>query len=160
MNNPTRLLLASAMLASLSLAYAKSEVEVKDPEGGETITAPLKVGTVISFNPTGIRISNTGEPDVTVASAQGKIISFLTSQVSASQIKADRSLALRRNPVETTLEITGHDGNPAVLTVTSLAGQRLVKIDSWQGENVDVTSLVSGIYILNINNQTFKFIKK
>ena len=160
MNNPTRLLLASAMLASVSLVNAKSEVEVKDPDGGETVTAPLKVGTIISFDNAGIRIANEGDPDVTVSLAEGKIISFLTTPVSVGNIGADRSLALRRNPVETMLEITGHDGNPAVLTVTSLAGQQLVKIDGWQGENVDVTSLVSGIYILNINNQTFKFIKK
>ena len=47
----------------------------------------------------------------------------------------------------------------APLRVYSAAGQLLVSRPSWNGEAVDLTSLPAGLYILSINNQSFKLQK-
>ena len=60
------------------------------------------------------------------------------------------------NPVSNTLNIQGVD-DTASLSVYSLSGKRLLKE---QGTEIDVTSLTQGTYILRINNNYVKFIKK
>lgn len=60
------------------------------------------------------------------------------------------------NPVSNTLYIQGVDEN-AALEVYNLTGKSLIKE---KGTELDVTSLNQGTYILRINNQYVKFIKK
>ena len=60
------------------------------------------------------------------------------------------------NPVSNTLYIQGVDEN-AALEVFNLTGKSVIKE---KGTELDVTSLNQGTYILRINNQYVKFIKK
>ncbi len=60
------------------------------------------------------------------------------------------------NPVSNTLYIQGVDDD-AALEVYNLTGKSLIKE---KGTELDVTSLNQGTYILRINNQYVKFIKK
>ena len=60
------------------------------------------------------------------------------------------------NPVSSTLNIQGVDDN-ASLSVYSLSGQCVLQD---KGTEIDVTLLHQGTYILRINNQYVKFIKK
>ena len=60
------------------------------------------------------------------------------------------------NPVSNTLYIQGVDED-AALEVYNLTGKSLIKD---KGTELDVTSLNQGTYILRINNQYVKFIKK
>jgi hypothetical protein len=60
------------------------------------------------------------------------------------------------NPVVNTLSIQGVDENTA-LEVYNLTGKSVLKD---KGTELDVTSLTQGTYILRINNQYVKFIKK
>ena len=60
------------------------------------------------------------------------------------------------NPVSNTLYIQGVDEN-AALEVFNLTGKSVIKE---KGTELDVTSLNQGTYILRINNQYLKFIKK
>jgi hypothetical protein len=60
------------------------------------------------------------------------------------------------NPVSNTLYIQGVD-EYAALEVYNLTGKSLIKE---KGTELDVTSLNQGTYILRINNQYVKFIKK
>jgi hypothetical protein len=60
------------------------------------------------------------------------------------------------NPVSNTLYIQGVDDD-AALEVYNLTGKSLIKEN---GTELDVTSLNQGTYILRINNQYVKFIKK
>ncbi len=160
MNNQTKILLASAILFSAPLARAESEIEVKAPDDGPTVTAPLRVGTVLTLKTDGIEIANEGLSTVALPYSKVQTIAFNTNVVGIGRVESGSALSLRRNPVETQLEIDGHDGAEVSLRVTSLAGQLAVSLDAWKGEPVDVTHLTPGVYILNINNQTLKFIKK
>lgn len=60
------------------------------------------------------------------------------------------------NPVVNTLKIQGVDENTP-LEVYNLTGKSLLKD---KGTELDITSLSQGTYILRINNQYVKFIKK
>ena len=60
------------------------------------------------------------------------------------------------NPVSNTLYIQGVNEN-AALEVYNLTGKSVIKD---KGTELDVTSLNQGTYILRINNQYVKFIKK
>jgi hypothetical protein len=60
------------------------------------------------------------------------------------------------NPVSNILNIQGVD-EKASLSVYSLSGQCVLQDE---GTEIDVTSLNQGTYILRINNQYVKFIKK
>ena len=66
------------------------------------------------------------------------------------------SVYIYPNPVVNTLNIQGVDENTA-LEVYNLTGKSVLKD---KGTELDVTSLVQGSYILRINNQYVKFIKK
>jgi hypothetical protein len=60
------------------------------------------------------------------------------------------------NPVVNTLNIQGVDEN-TLLEVYNLTGKSVLKD---KGTELDVTSLTQGTYILRVNNQYVKFIKK
>ena len=44
--------------------------------------------------------------------------------------------------------------------IYSIGGQKVVDLKSWNGSPVNVGSLSNGVYILKVNNKSFKFIKK
>lgn len=66
------------------------------------------------------------------------------------------SVYIYPNPVVNTLSIQGVDENTA-LEVYNLTGKSVLNA---KGTKLDVTSLTQGTYILRINNQYVKFIKK
>jgi hypothetical protein len=66
------------------------------------------------------------------------------------------SVYIYPNPVVNTLSIQGVDENTS-LEVYNLTGKSVLKN---KGTELDVTSLNQGTYILRINNQYVKFIKK
>ena len=44
--------------------------------------------------------------------------------------------------------------------IYSIGGEKVVNLKSWNGSQVNVGSLSNGVYILKVNNKSFKFIKK
>ena len=64
------------------------------------------------------------------------------------------------NPVDNIIRIIGYNNSePAQLSIYSLNGEEVMRIDNWQGELIDASPLSAGIYILRINTTTIKFIK-
>ena len=160
MNNFIKLTLTAALTACTIPIFAQSVVEVHAPDNGGVITEPLSTATIISFKTDALEISNGGLTATSIAYADAEKITFKTGGTAVASIHANSSLRLRRNPVESLLEITGYDGKPAPLTVASLAGSSLISLKEWSGEDIDVSALTPGIYLLNIDNKTLKFIKK
>lgn len=56
------------------------------------------------------------------------------------------------------LSATGLDN--AKTAIYSINGQRMLDIASWNGSAVSLDNLANGVYVLTINNQKFKFVKK
>lgn len=111
-------------------------------------------GSMISFTecvgaPEGIRIADV------------RRLTFEGSGLGVNATEKNVPLALRHNPVGDILEVTGFDNHEsATLSIFTIAGREAVRINSWDGRGVDVSSLPSGIYILRINHFTTKFVKK
>ena len=69
-------------------------------------------------------------------------------------------LLISPNPVNDIIRIMGYNSSePAQLSIYSLDGEEVMRIDNWQGEPIDASQLSAGIYILRINTTTIKFIK-
>lgn len=81
---------------------------------------------------------------------------FPKENVSAIGQVGEMAVFVYPNPVEHTLQIAGVEAETQ-LQVYNLAGELIVQC---QGEQVEVTSLEKGTYILRVNNQYVKFIKK
>lgn len=160
MNIFTKPTLTVALLGSLSSVQAQSVVEIHAPGDGEVSTVPLSLQTKISFSQTGIEIANEGAEPAIFPFATTAKITFKTDGNPVASIMAGNKLSLRRGIVETTLKIDGHDGTPACLAISSLSGHQMLILRQWNGESIDVANFAPGLYLIKINNQTFKFIKK
>lgn len=58
---------------------------------------------------------------------------------------------------EQTIQING--ANSGRVSIWAVNGQQLYENRSWRGEDIDISHLQRGIYIITINNSTFKFKK-
>lgn len=87
-------------------------------------------------------------------------ISFSQTDTSVKGPAGDNaSLRLLRNPVEDFISVEGvRPGSDAVLF--DLQGRTVMNVASWNGEDIDVSALPSGAYLLKVNSQTIKVIKK
>lgn len=141
--------------------YAESKVILESSKEGEAAKeAGLDVNTKIRFSSTSVQIDNGGNIS-TIPFSDVEKIRFKTSEISVGSIGMDvAKYALRHNPVESALEVVGYNGVPARLSVSSLNGRQEAVVESWQGESVDVSMLTPGVYLLTIDNETIKFIKK
>ena len=83
-------------------------------------------------------------------------ILFATSTSTSLEENKELQIFVFPNPVSHTLNIQGVDEN-TTLEVYNLTGKSVLKD---KGTELDVTSLTQGTYILRINNQYVKFIKK
>jgi hypothetical protein len=81
---------------------------------------------------------------------------LLAKDVTSIEEIGQVSLYVFPNPVSNTLHIQGVDDD-ALLWVYNLNGKCVLKAN---GTALDVTSLQQGTYILSVNNQFVKFIKK
>lgn len=69
-------------------------------------------------------------------------------------------LMISPNPVDNIIRIVGYNNSePAQLSIYSLNGEEVMRIENWQGETIDASPLSAGMYILRINTTTIKFIK-
>lgn len=153
----TAALLACAPLAAL--ADATVSVTNVDPSVAE-VTMPIAKNTVIAFGE--IVTITTGDQSKTFFWPQINEIVFKTKWSGVSDITASARQALRlsENPVGDTLLIEGAPEGRSRLAVTSLSGQTLIVVNDWQGAAIDASSLTPGLYLLTVNNETIKFLKK
>lgn len=74
---------------------------------------------------------------------------------------AATAYTLATNPVADVLRINGFKGSEGVqLSLSSLSGATVVSLSDWQGQEIRVADLAPGLYILSIDSQTLKVIKK
>lgn len=86
-------------------------------------------------------------------------ITFSTDGSGISSLPQLSGLRLRQNPVSDHISFDGAvDASSAVLF--DLSGRSLIRLDNWSGEDIDVSAIPSGTYLLKTISQTFKVIKK
>ena len=150
------------LLTILAVAFASclfaEEVEnmVAVSADGSKITYALADIKRIEVNAT----YNSGEMTVvkTNKESQGGYTKLLFAHDAPTSIDGigKISLYIFPNPVSNTLNIMGVDES-ATLAVYNLSGKCIIKD---KGNTIDVSSLSQGTYILQINEQYVKFIKK
>lgn len=159
----TKQMLATMLMAACSLgAFADSRVVAQPKaEDAEKAYADLTVDTKVRFSATGMEVVN-GENVAVFPFADYSKLSFETGISSGVKdlLANEGTLKLRRNPVESVLQLDGYAGNATTLSVFALNGAQALKIDAWSGQSVDVSSLPAGAYLISVNKQSIKFIKK
>lgn len=102
----------------------------------------------ISF-PEGDALRNVATTDIVL-----KRISNSVKDAVAAQLQVEP------NAVQSTLNITGFDASQSAnVAIYNVAGQQVMSINNWSGDSIDVSALAAGIYFVNINSTTIKFIK-
>ena len=87
-------------------------------------------------------------------------VSFAFGQVGVEYLKPESSVFVYPNPVKTNLTVAGTDKN-ARINLLNLNGALLQSIITQDNTTeIDVSSLQQGLYLLQVGNQTVKFIKQ
>lgn len=154
---------ALAMTALAGSAFAETTVKVTFlDEAKPPVTANITPESKLVFGGTPFfEFSKCDGPTGRIAAADVKRISFEGSWMSVASPRVESTLRLRTNPVDRVLSVEGFDRETeAVLSIYTISGREAVRIAAWKGEDVDVSKLPTGVYILRINQSTLKFIKK
>ncbi|MDD3322636.1 MAG: SusF/SusE family outer membrane protein [Paludibacter sp.] len=101
-------------------------------------------------------IAEAGNYDINI-NTQTLAISIQKQTTTTSRFPNNDAISLNSNVVKSALKV--NNLNSVSYKVYNLSGL-MVNDGISVGENINVSSLVEGIYILNINNQVFKFIKQ
>lgn len=154
-------LLLGMAAALTTVANAQERVIIIVPsEATETEqTVALTTATEITLGKTDLTITD-GAQSITLPYAQiGELI--LTDPSGVDKITGEQQqYRLRENPVGDMLTIEGHDGAAAAVAIYSQSGAAVARVPEWNGEQLEVSRLAPGMYILTINRQAIKFIKK
>lgn len=92
-----------------------------------------------------------------VINTQTLAISIQKQTTTTSRFPNDESITLKSTIVSSTLKV--NNLNSVSYKIYNLSGLKVTDGIS-EGENINVSSLGKGIYLLNVNNQVFKFIKQ
>ena len=123
-------------------------------DGYETTYALADIRRIDIINTATSAYMNVVNKDGSIQSGYIELL-FSTETTTLEEI-GEISVYVYPNPVFNTLNIIGVD-DTTPLMVYNLNGKCLIQE---KGTEVDVTSLLQGTYILNVNNQFIKFIKK
>lgn len=86
-------------------------------------------------------------------------ISF--GEVSAVEtVDRDAVMVVTPNPVRNTLVLNGGQSlYGSEMNLYSVTGMHVLRVATWQGESIDVSHLPAGVYVINIQSETIKFVK-
>lgn len=158
-----KILLFSAMAmltCGTAPAYEYDHIEMcVNLNGGLSEGVPIYTGDIITFSNTEMKVMTEEEVKATLPLSQIESISF-SGLMSVDKLQADNAIRPLRNPVGDVLEIVCPPEQQGMLCVSDLSGALMLRVNDWKGEPVDVSTLSPGIYLVTIDNSTFKIIKK
>ena len=88
-------------------------------------------------------------------------ITFNEDGTSIIESKDTSKASINPNPVKDVLTINNADaiyGND--ICIYSITGMLVAKHSQWNGEHIDVSNLNPGVYFINTNSTTLKFVKQ
>jgi len=139
--------LSAAIVKDLEIIENDDVAEISINDKEELVINPLKNGTAkikISFNSNGKVVSQ----NITISSTV-----LGTSDLNKSSIN------VYPNPVSNVLFIETNEASKA--EIFAITGAKMTEKTLQKGKNqLDVSSLPKGVYIIKVNNSTFKVIKK
>lgn len=153
-----RLILGSLLLAygSFGLSAAIPQIVINPGSAGEKAIA-LNSISKIQFSKSGMEI--VGNEDLTVPFSDIVKIVFSSASGINNPVLDSESPRLILGPGEAWLAIENLM-EPAHLEIYSVSGLRLISSNSYQGEEINISSLPGDVYIVKAGNQYFKFLKR
>ncbi|WP_416410954.1 T9SS type A sorting domain-containing protein [Empedobacter falsenii] len=139
--------LSAAIVKDLEIIENDDVAEISINDKEELVINPLKNGTAkikLSFNSNGKVVSQ----NITISSA-----------VLGTNDLAKSVVNVYPNPVNNVLFIETNEASKA--KIFAITGTKMTEKTLQKGKNqLDVSSLPKGVYIIKVNNSTFKVIKK
>ena len=162
MNINKKAIFGVVCLSFLGLGHVSAKVmQIHFNEGQPLSETELSLIDKITFTETGFSLQLTD--NATESYGYGKVekITFSDfSSIAKIGTESNLQLLISPNPVDDIIRIIGYDSTePVQLSIYSLDGEEVMRVDNWQGEPIDASLLSAGIYILRINTTTIKFIK-
>lgn len=75
-------------------------------------------------------------------------------------VERDGAMVVTPNPVRNTLVVKGgQDLYGYDMNIYAITGAQAMRVAAWQGETIDVSQLPAGVYVINIQSETIKFVK-
>lgn len=153
-----RKLLAVLGLAVSAGCFAQDDITLKLNSGNKS----YKIDDVksITFDGTDLKVNKLNDEADTYPFADIVSISFDTSTGVDNLKIAGGKLTISVEPGSDIIRIGGYDARQKYeVSVFNLAGEKVLAINGWKGDDVSVASLPKGVYVLKINNTTLKFRK-
>ncbi|MCI6671612.1 MAG: T9SS type A sorting domain-containing protein [Prevotella sp.] len=156
MERMVKKLLIAGMLIPFGIAHADDTDLVVQTKSGKSEFALSNLPT-IHLNETSIGVK--GAKGETAAFEYADIEQLYFKMV-VNMIEANLATTFQVNLDETgtTLHLQGIDDFSNV-NIFSMNGKIVKKLAHWKGNKIDISSLVPGVYIIQVNNQALKFKK-
>lgn len=151
-----KLLLFVSLLVGLGSSFAQ-DIVVQTSSGGQT-SVPLDNVRKITFDNGNMVLSTNGNEDFELPLDDIMKILFDKDGSNVDRIVADTNLQLVRNS-RNTIGITGLE-TAADARIVNTVGSIVMIQRQWNGSDIDISALPSGVYVLVVgNNNIFKFSK-
>lgn len=147
------------MMLWCGLANGQSFMTFYDTAGGPMASWSLHEVSKVTFDEGNIVVKNLAGDDIF---AINEVLSIkftdqgIDDPTSVEKISSDVS-SIRIATDENSVRVIG--ANAGRVVIWAVNGQQLYNNRNWHGESIDITQLERGIYIITINNNTFKFKK-
>ena len=153
---PEKLLLLVSLVLGLGSSFAQ-DILVQTSSGGQT-SVHLDNVRKITFDNGNMVLSTNGNEDFELPLDDIMKILFDEDGSNVDRIVADTNLQLVRNS-RNTIGITGLE-TTADAHIVNTAGSIVMIQRQWNGSDIDISALPSGVYVLVVgNNNIFKFSK-
>lgn len=157
------LLISASVAALLFSSNTKAEtlvLTVNQGSNGASVNHEITPELEIKFMESQFSVVN-GASASEYKYADVESITIAQSSGLSETTVAGSAYTLATNPVADMLRINGFTGSEGVrLSLASLSGATVVSLPNWQGQEIRVADLAPGLYILSIDSQTLKVIKK
>lgn len=151
-----KLLLFVSLLVGLGSSFAQ-DIVVQTSSGGQT-SVPLDNVRKITFDNGNMVLSTNGNEDFELLLDDIMKILFDEDGSNVDRIVADTNLQLVRNS-RNSIGITGLE-TTADARIVNTAGSIVMIQRQWNGSDIDISALPSGVYVLLVGtNNIFKFSK-
>ena len=148
-------LLIAAGLALSAACYAQDNVTVNTASGQKV----YKMDDIesITFDGATMKVNKNSKETETINLAEITNISFdVSTGVNGLKVK-DENLLISVKSGSNIIEIGGYDNSKNYsVDIFNTAGAKVLGYANWRGEQLNISSLSKGIYVLKINNTTLK----
>jgi len=84
---------------------------------------------------------------------------YFASVMSIEEVENENQLLVYPNPAKDYIKIANASSEKSNIVIYSLDGKMLLQEEKFNNEQIDISLLEKGIYVLKVNNRTFKFSK-